>query len=337
MIRRRLIAILVLLIELHALTGGLSASIAWAETASEKKGELPTAESPLALHPYTRHAEWKKIFTELPENYMGFFRGMTSYEWPTYAIVGGSTLALLPYDHDIVIGSKDFALKRGIMDRDTQERVIMRFSIFGKEEAIRGPRSPVGIFWYFGDGMFSTLIAGGLTAYGYAADDYRASNVALQIFQSLMVAGPTVLAIKLATGREAPSKAEAPGGNWHGYPGLATYAKNQARYYAYPSGHTTAAVSTLFVLAENYPEQSWILPTGGVMVGLLMFALMNVGSHWPSDFPLAVLLGYTSAKTVVTRAKEQQLKAETSAPTSWRGLWPHCEEVGCGLRTAWRF
>lgn len=334
---RRLIAFLGLFLQLNSsFAGALAAPAAAPETvAAPESAAAPEAVSP--LHPYRHHPAWSELFTEFPENYLGFAQNMFNYEWPTYAAVAGSTLALMPYDHDIFIGSKDFAMRRGIMDRDTQERVILRFSLFGKEEAIRGPRSLVGLFWYFGDGMFSTSIAAGLAAYGYSVDNYRATQVALQIFQSLTVAGPTVLALKLLTGREAPSKAEAPGGNWHGYPGLATYARNQARYYAFPSGHTTAAVSTLFVLAENYPEQTWILPTGGVMVGLLMFALMNVESHWPSDFPLALLLGYTSAKTVVSRAKEQESGNASAAKKAWLGLWPHCEEQGCGFRTSWRF
>ena len=222
---------------------------------------------------------------------------------------------------------------------------MQKFSLFGQQESIRGPRkSMMGAFWYLGDGLTTLLSALSAASYGYIFDDMRATNVAFQILESVAVAAPTVLGIKLATGRESPACATSPGGKWHGYPGLKTYARNQPCYYSFPSGHVTTAVSTLVVITENYSEQVWLPAVGGTMVGLLMFALMNIGAHWPSDYPLAVLLGYTSANTVVAKGKAERASPDEAERRvrsigqswTWVGLEPMCDRRRCGIGPKWQ-
>lgn len=304
-----------------------------------------SATAAAAADAYDRHPTWSDLVLDYPSAYGDFASGMVGHSWPVYTAVAATTVALLPFDQKITDASQDFAIRNDIMDQGAQETILTRFSLFGREEAIHGPNSMTGVFWYFGDGLFTFSLATGFGLYGYTAGSYRATNVAFQIVQSIAIAGPTVLAIKMAVGREAPSRASKPGGKVRGFPGFANYAKDQARYYAYPSGHTTTAVSTLVVVAENFPEQEWIMPVGSTMVGLLMVSLMNVNSHWPSDFPLAVLLGYTSAHSAVARA---QRKAETPAAAlrrrravgrglDWVGISPSWLQNDPALEATWSF
>ena len=82
-------------------------------------------------------------------------------------------------------------------------------------------------------------------------------------------------------------------------PHPSTYEKNQPSYYAYPSGHISTAMATLTVIAENYPQQSWIKPVGYSMIGALGIGLVGKGMHWFSDLPLGIALGYILGKTAV--------------------------------------
>ncbi len=73
-----------------------------------------------------------------------------------------------------------------------------------------------------------------------------------------------------------------------------------------------------------------------------MFSLMNVGSHWPSDFPLGFLIGYTSGRTVVARAKERERAASKPEGTQnvgwqWEGISPSCFGAKYGLQSEWIF
>ncbi len=291
-------------------------------------------------HPYTAHPEWSKIFSYWWEDYGSFANNMLSHSPRTYGVLAGSTLALLPVDQKLRDNVVEFSRENGLMKGESQERRVFAFSLFGAHQGIFLPRSLMGLFWYFGDGSSLLFTSGAFAAYGYAAQDYRSTQVSMQILEALTIAGPTVLAIKMATGRESPAESTRSGGKWQGYPGIKAYTSNQAKYYSYPSGHTAAAVAALSVIAENYPEKAWILPVEGTVVGLLMVALMNVGSHWPSDYPLAILIGYTSAKTVVTNHKRRARPDEGASEAgqwNWHGIKPHFDETSWGLKSTWVF
>jgi hypothetical protein len=58
-------------------------------------------------------------------------------------------------------------------------------------------------------------------------------------------------------------------------------------------------MSSVTVLADNYPEIKWIRPVGYSLTGLLGYSMINNKVHWVSDYPLALALGYVCAKQVV--------------------------------------
>lgn len=327
---------------------GMLSPAALADPVPNDLGAVAAPEADPTVPPSLQYSDDPGIghaLARYPSDYHSFLTNAVSYDWQIYAALATGTLALMPLDQRMADGSRSYALRHHIMTRGPQDHILSKFSIFGAEQEIRAPKSVNGVFWYFGDGILSLGLVAGFGLYGYATASVRSAHVATQIIESLLISGPTVLLLKMATGREAPSRASRRAGMWHGYPGVSRYAKDQSKYYSFPSGHVTTAVSTLTVLAENFVEKKWIMPVGGVMVSLLMMTLMNVGSHWPSDYPLAVFIGYTAAHTVVA-ADKAPVPAATAGrgdpalpPNAWRwtGVAPQCNGDGCGLTTSWQF
>lgn len=305
---------------------------------------IPSLSKPEILS-YSKPPDLWDTVKHYPLDYADFLANMLSYDAKTYYEVAGATIVLLPFDQRLADGSKDFAIKNRIMNNKAEYRTAARYSLVSTRSNVQFPATFQGVTWYFGDGMFSLEIAGLFGSFGSFSADNRMAHVSTQIIESLLVTGPSVLAIKVMTGRESPLKSTSPGGHWWGYPGILPYTRNQSRYYSFPSGHVATAVTTLTVISKNYMEKSWIAPIGGVMVGLLMFSLMNVGSHWPSDFPLAILIGYSSGTTIVNNDRERDRKianiqasaSESLVGFAWKGLSPHCLDRVCGLQSEWVF
>ncbi len=152
-----------------------------------------------------------------------------------------------------------------------------------------------------GDGKAHLGIAAGFALYGAVAADSRALRTASQTVESLLACGLFVQALKRITGRESPAAATSGSGVWRPFPGLKQYDRNAPRYYAFPSGHMATTMSTVTVIAENYPEAGWIRPVGYTLIGMLGVSLANKGYHWYSDFPLGLALGYGFGMVVTSR------------------------------------
>ena len=105
--------------------------------------------------------------------------------------------------------------------------------------------------------------------------------------------------LKRIAGRQSPSEATSNGGTWHPFPSFQNYQNHTPYYDAFPSGHLATLMSTVTILAENYPEKKWIRPIGYTITGLVAYSMINNNVHWISDYPLAIALGYLCAKQVV--------------------------------------
>ncbi len=149
------------------------------------------------------------------------------------------------------------------------------------------------VFVRAGDGGTHLIVAGGFGLYGWIASDARSLRTASQTVESLLASGIIVQVLKHVTGRESPAMATTDGGKWRFFPSWKHYQEHPSRYYAFPSGHITTTMSTVTVIAENYPEVTWIRPVGYSIVGLVCLGLVNVGYHWYSDLPLGIAIGYT--------------------------------------------
>ncbi|MGA7159755.1 MAG: phosphatase PAP2 family protein [Bacteroidota bacterium] len=150
-----------------------------------------------------------------------------------------------------------------------------------------------GFFTDVGQGDAQLGLAAAYTVYGLAVDDNRSLRTASETVQALLAGGAVVQLIKHVTGRESPYTATSPTGIWRFFPNQFSYAKNTPNYDAFPTGHLCTSISTVVVIAENYPEMKWIRPVGYTIVAAIGVSMVNIGIHWYSDYPLGLALGYT--------------------------------------------
>lgn len=147
-------------------------------------------------------------------------------------------------------------------------------------------------FVSLGDGKSQFALGGAFAAYGLLKDDDRALRTGSQIVQAVLASGAVVQLLKHITGRESPFVRTSPLGTWRFFPNQLDYLKHVPAYDAFPSGHICTALATVIVIAENYPETTWIRPVGYVLSGLVGVGMVNRGIHWYSDYPLGLAIGY---------------------------------------------
>lgn len=146
-------------------------------------------------------------------------------------------------------------------------------------------------FTEMGDGRSQFGLAGAFAAYGLIAGNSRAVRTGSEIVEAVLASGGVVQILKHITGRESPFVSTEPAGVWRFFPNQIKYHKQVPHYDAFPSGHLTTSLVTVIVVAENYPEVTWIRPVGYALCGLISVSMVNTGIHWYSDYPLAIALG----------------------------------------------
>lgn len=105
--------------------------------------------------------------------------------------------------------------------------------------------------------------------------------------------------LKRITGRQSPSETVDLDGSWRPFTSFKQYQNHTPSYDAFPSGHLATLMSTVTVLAKNYPEKKWIKAVGYPVIGLVVYSMISNNVHWASDYPLAIALGYLCAKQVI--------------------------------------
>ncbi len=149
---------------------------------------------------------------------------------------------------------------------------------------------------FTGDGRFQFGIVGAFALYGFAFNGapsaIRALRTASQTTEAILACGGVVQLLKHITGRESPFVSTKRTGAWRFFPNQIDYAKHVPHYDAFPSGHIATAMTTLIVIAENYPEVTWLKPAGYVALAAISSSLVATGIHWWSDIPLGAALGY---------------------------------------------
>jgi membrane-associated phospholipid phosphatase len=187
-----------------------------------------------------------------------------------------------------------------------------------------------------GDGRTHLGIAAGFALYGLAWDDSRAIRTGSETVESLISCGIAVQVFKRIAGRESPQVAASGHEVWRWFPNIRSYQEHQPRYYAFPSGHISTAMATLTVIAENYPEATWLRPVGYSLMACLGVSPVNVGYHWYSDFPLGIAMGCTFG--MIAARRHENLFASL-ANDSYSGLrvLPSITQHGSGVTLALLF
>ena len=216
-------------------------------------------------------------------------------------IITSSTIVLLFADQVIVDAVKQFSKKINL-DPTEKNKILVSIKSGNKETTLlKVPQNLNTALYQLGQGMPGLLIASGLCIFGKINHDYRALSTANQLAESFILMGAATQLLKRITGRETPGEATVPGGRWRFFPSIKNFQNNTPRYDAFPSGHIATLISSVTILAGNYPEKKWILPIGYSLSGLVAFSMINNNVHWISDYPLAIGLGYLCAKQLIKR------------------------------------
>jgi hypothetical protein len=213
---------------------------------------------------------WHSMFTNIPGDWVRYGRTtFTVQNIPAILGMGALTAALIVSD-DATYKASDRWYRSSNTVKETSD-----------------------FFEYLGDGRPQFGLAGAFAIYGFVADDSRALRTASQVVEAIFACGVVVQVLKHTTGRESPLVSTEPGGVWRFFPNQIEYHKHVPHYDAYPSGHIATALATVTVVAENYPEWTWVRPVGYPIVALIGIAMANTGIHWYSDYPLGLALGYS--------------------------------------------
>lgn len=219
---------------------------------------------------------------------------------PAITAITLSSFLLIAYDQDITNATQHLGHYIG-MNSDIQYTNVVGFHLGKKYVPVyQAPQNINTALYSVGEGFTSVALSGGLFIYGKIKHDYRSVQTASQLIQSQIVVGLFAQTVKRISGRESPRVSTRWGGAWRTTPSFREYARHTSRYDAFPSGHLATMMATVTILTSNYPEKKWLKPVGYGVIGLVGLAMVNNGVHWAGDYPLALGIGYISAKATVS-------------------------------------
>jgi hypothetical protein len=212
-------------------------------------------------------------------------------------VTAAASALIIPFDQQLLDGTRNF------MDRIhlLQDAEYINAIKIGDTKLLKIPKNVTAGFYMLGEGSISMAIAGGLYLYGKIEKDKRAIHTAADLTETFLTMGISTQIIKRITGRESPFVATARGGKWRPFPSFKNYQNHTSNYDAFPSGHLATMMATVTTLALNYPSNKLIKPIGYTIMGLTSLAMINNNVHWVGDYPLALALGYISAKITYLR------------------------------------
>jgi hypothetical protein len=210
------------------------------------------------------------------------------------------TSMLVVIDQDIIDVSQQQGRNIGI-DGSNNIKTVVKYK---NEPVMQLPTDLSSGLYFIGDGWTHVTITTSFFAYGMFTSDTRALQTASQLAEGL--AGVTFVTqlLKHITGRQSPYRSTQSRGKWDLFPNQEDYHQNVPAYDAFPSGHLAAAMMAVTVISENYKEYKYIKPLGYTLMTILGYQMLNNGVHWASDYPLALAMGYSFGKLVVSRNRK---------------------------------
>lgn len=244
--------------------------------------------------------------TNLPKDLWGVTKSpFQKNGWKGFLAVAGSSAILIHYDQPLLDGAMQMGRN---IHWQPQGEYKVAITIKNGENDIKIFKIPQNInsaFYTLGEGWIGVAIGGGFLLHGKFSDNYRSLQTASDLMEGFLSTAIVTQVVKRISGRESPFTRSQPGGKWSPFPSFGEYQKNTSNYDAMPSGHLATMMTTVTILAENYPENKWIKPIGYTLMGLTSFAMMNSEVHWAGDYPLALAIGYLNGKIITGRHKKK--------------------------------
>jgi hypothetical protein len=232
--------------------------------------------------------------------------------WPIVGVTAG-TLVLIGFDEQITSTVRQFCGYIGLPGTNNAKNIspIKNVPFWVPTDLSSG-------LYYIGDGITEMAVNGSFYIYGLIKKDNRALRTASQLSEGLISVGIVVQLLKHVAGR---TTAYANDGKdlWRPCPNPFTeYGKHVPQYDAFPSGHLAIGMTTVTIIAMNYPEKKYIRPVGYTLLGLCGFQMINNGVHWAGDYPLAILMGYSFGKLIVNRDRLRVKQKDIYQLTGYR-------------------
>lgn len=220
------------------------------------------------------------------------------------AVVSGSTLILIAADKSIYTGVRNFS--GNIHLRPTESNKILWSIKNDTKETVlfKAPANINTAFYMMGHWFPSIALAGGMWLNGKIKHNNRSLQTASDIVEGYITQSIATQIVKRTSGRESPLAATG-NSKWRPFVSFSDYKNNREKYDAFSSGHIATMMTTITILASNYPEKKWIKPVGYTLVSLCGFSMVNSGVHWAGDFPLGVAIGYVTGKVITNRHKKK--------------------------------
>ncbi|MEP7280120.1 MAG: phosphatase PAP2 family protein [Bacteroidota bacterium] len=244
------------------------------------------------------------FITNLPKDVWGVTKSpFQKNGWKRFLALTAASAVLIHYDQQLL--NDAMSLGRTIhWQPQTDYKVVVSIKRSGGDIKIfKMPRNINSAFYNLGEGWIGVAIGGGFWLQGKISNNYRSLQTASDLMEGFTSAAILTQVVKRISGRQSPFMRTAPGGRWKPFPSFGAFGNNTANYDAFPSGHLATMMTTITILAENYPENKWIRPIGYTLMGLTSFAMMNTEVHWAGDYPLALVIGYLNGKIITARHK----------------------------------
>ncbi len=258
----------------------------------------------LANHIYGKPKSFQFI-THLPNDVWGIMKSpFDKNGWKGVLAVAASSAILIHYDQAI-LNATGKGCKEIHLHPETNYKTLINIKN-GKEDIkiFKIPRNLNSAFYTMGEGWIGVAFGGGFWLQGKLSGNYRSLQTSSDLMEGFLSTAVLTELVKHATGRQSPFMSTQPGGKWSAFPSFSHYQHNTPEYDAFPSGHLATMMTTITILADNYPENKWIKPIGYTLMGLTSIAMMNTKVHWAGDYPLALAIGYLNGKIITRRHKK---------------------------------
>ena len=242
------------------------------------------------------------FITHVPADVWGMAK--SPYEkngWQGLLLVAGSSALLIHYDQALLDGAMHLGRQVHLEAQTEYKTLINVGSRSNGIKLFKVPQNLNSALYTMGEGWIGVAIGGGFWLQGKLGHNNRSLQTASDLMEGFISTAVVTELIKRTTGRESPFMRTVPGGKWRPFPSFRDFQENTPNFDAFPSGHLATMMTTVTVLADNYPEKKWIKPLGYTLIGLTGFAMMNTEVHWAGDYPLALAIGYLNGKIITGR------------------------------------